>query len=67
MQRLEFKQTEKEENNTRASRGWQPINEMVVKGFKEKTAGVAIRGTYMGTAADKIHTRGQKESAGKSL
>ena len=67
MQILEFRQTEEEENNTRAARGWRPINEMVVKGFREKTAGVAIRGTYMGTAADKIHTCGQKGSAGKSL
>lgn len=40
--------------------------EMVGKGFKEKTAGVARSGRYMGTAANKTHmwTEG---SAGKSL
>jgi len=36
------------------SRRRQPIYEMAVKGFGEKTGAVEIRGTYMGTVANEM-------------
>lgn len=36
-------------------------------GFGEKTRAVEIRGTYMRTIANEMHTCGQKGSAGKFI
>ena len=48
-------------------KGWQPIYELGVNGFGGKTGAVAIRGTYMGTGVNEMHTGGQKGSVGESL